>query len=219
MAERYEVELTGSRLTLRGLSLDEVHAMIANRVLQPADRIRVEGGEIWKQVAELRDAAPGEPRIVRGNELLVAPTGGARLRRRAGQIGIDTELELTPMIDVVFQLLIFFMLTGYFAIAPRAELPRAEAGVGVVLEGKLLVDLTPDPDSPDQTQVWVAERDTPLNLSQFLTEAQAIVSSAGTQEALIRADRDVPVGHVRKVMEALHGLGVTSTVIGVQEKR
>ena len=38
--------------------------------------------------------------------------------------------DLTPMIDIVFQLLIFFMVTAVFAITPGLDIKLPEAGAG-----------------------------------------------------------------------------------------
>lgn len=57
----------------------------------------------------------------------------------------DVSLDMTPLIDVVFLLLIFFMLTASFTQAQRlkVELPKAEQG---------------EP-SPDQSKDWTIEID------------------------------------------------------------
>ena len=36
----------------------------------------------------------------------------------------DTEIDITPMIDVTFQLLIFFMVTSTMQGNPPAEIPK-----------------------------------------------------------------------------------------------
>lgn len=68
------------------------------------------------------------------------PTSGftGRRRRRAS-------ISLTPLIDVVFILLVFFMLASSFldARALKVESPAAALG-GTSLEGALLVELRPD---------------------------------------------------------------------------
>jgi biopolymer transport protein ExbD len=43
---------------------------------------------------------------------------------RAKPRGDDTEMDMTPMVDVVFQLLIFFMLTAAFALQKSLTLPK-----------------------------------------------------------------------------------------------
>lgn len=38
----------------------------------------------------------------------------------------DTEMDMTPMVDVTFQLLIFFMITAAFALQKAKEIPKPE---------------------------------------------------------------------------------------------
>ena len=40
----------------------------------------------------------------------------------------DTEIDITPMIDVTFQLLIFFMVTSTMQGNPPADLPPSKSG-------------------------------------------------------------------------------------------
>ncbi len=46
--------------------------------------------------------------------------GGFKLRRRRGEI---EEMDLTPMVDVTFLLLIFFMITASFSLQKTLEVP------------------------------------------------------------------------------------------------
>jgi biopolymer transport protein ExbD len=50
-------------------------------------------------------------------------------RQKRGQAKKDIQPPLTPMIDVTFQLLIFFLLTAQF-LPPEGELPAAVPGLG-----------------------------------------------------------------------------------------
>ncbi|PJK27430.1 ExbD/TolR family protein [Minwuia thermotolerans] len=54
-------------------------------------------------------------------------------------------ISLTPLIDVVFILLVFFMLASSFLDWRAIDLtPPARAGAGTPLEGAMLVDVRPD---------------------------------------------------------------------------
>ncbi len=53
----------------------------------------------------------------------VAPQFVVQLRKST----IDDEMDLTPMVDVVFQLLIFFMVTASFALHKTIETPTPES--------------------------------------------------------------------------------------------
>ena len=51
----------------------------------------------------------------------------APLWQRGGRTVIDEEMDMTPMVDVTFLLLIFFMITASYALQKSFEAPRSEA--------------------------------------------------------------------------------------------
>ena len=55
-------------------------------------------------------------------------------------------LDLTPLIDVIFQLLIFFLLTASFITTPNlgVELPKASAKASTTQQRDLMVIVTRD---------------------------------------------------------------------------
>ncbi|MGF1624662.1 MAG: ExbD/TolR family protein [Alphaproteobacteria bacterium] len=68
-------------------------------------------------------------------------------RRRAGGPA-KSLISLTPLIDVVFILLVFFMLASSFldwrVVAVRAAAPTSESAVATGLQGAVLVDVEAD---------------------------------------------------------------------------
>lgn len=82
----------------------------------------------------------------------------------------EVSLDMTPLIDVVFLLLIFFMLTASFTQAQRlkVELPKAEQGES----------------SPDQSKDWTIEIDE--------TEHYALNGEALSLEQLELRLRELP---------------------------
>ena len=108
------------------------------------------------------------------------------------------EINLTPLIDVVFLMLVFFVVTTTFTDREALEvtLPAAETGepvqtapVEIVIGagGDLRIDGAP-----------VA--DTATALRRALASARAD-RSAAADRLLIRADRAVPHGRVLRVMD------------------
>jgi len=101
--------------------------------------------------------------------------------------------DLTPLIDMVFLLLIFFLLTSFFARPSiPVDLPRAsEAEVAesqditITIEKGGVIMLNGEPLRPrklEQTLEW-------------------IYSSTDAKEAVIQSDREVPFGRVVEVMD------------------
>jgi biopolymer transport protein ExbD len=136
-------------------------------------------------------------------------------RRRDRGIAVD----ITPMIDVVFLLIIFFMTTAQFAQLTRAEvdLPqergeqRAEAE-----QAGIVVNITRD------GQLIVSGR------TVGLSELRSIVRSEIEREPdrpaqqlklLIRADRNAPAARLNRVVEILRPLGVGAARLATEVPR
>lgn len=60
----------------------------------------------------------------------------ARLPKRAKLVPQESEMDMTPMVDCVFQLLIFFMLTASFAVQKSMLMPKPTVDEGTSVEPK-----------------------------------------------------------------------------------
>tara|TARA_R110002073_G_scaffold239285_1_gene400615 strand:+ start:124295 stop:124690 length:396 start_codon:yes stop_codon:yes gene_type:complete len=115
-------------------------------------------------------------------------------------------VDLTSMIDVVFQLIIFFMFTSQFSELRRTEidLPRQPGEeISVRLEPSMIVDLTHD------GQYLVESKNVDLNVIEQL--ARAGVSSqneADPFDVLIRPDRNASVIYLDRLLLRLSETGV-----------
>lgn len=130
-------------------------------------------------------------------------------RRRAPEMSVD----LTPLIDVVFLLLIFFMVTTTFVQEGRLSLELPEA------------DAEPAAQPPEPVQVLVARSgDYVVNgraladqeigtLQDALTDA---VADDVEQPLLITSDADAPLQAVVRVMDAAARLGLERVRIATQ---
>ena len=126
--------------------------------------------------------------------------------RRGG--GIITDINVTPLVDIMLVLLIIFMLTASL-IAKQAievELPRAAQGS------------TPAPS----TVAVTLTREGVLHLNGKRVSAaglrkavaEAVARDAKTQ-AIIAADRQTSHGRVVWVIDLVKGLGVASFAINI----
>lgn len=100
------------RVTL-GLPTEEVRELISTGALSVEDELRPSATEDkpkvdWKQIGILDEFA--------------SVAMGSRSRRRHEMVA-DDEADLTPMIDVVFLLLIFFMVTASFHFQKGLDFP------------------------------------------------------------------------------------------------
>ncbi len=214
-AERFELKLSDTGQLIRGLSADEVLCLLEARIASPDSLVRNQDGNgRWEQLARWaarRQPAPPVRRVRAGS---MPPL--EQRRRDGAQDDDQLQLELTPMIDVVFQLLIFFMLTGYYATAPRAELPRAVAGEATAIEGKIVIDLVPSAGAP---KLWLDELPEPITLEQLPDKLARRMAESGVRQVFLRADRNAEIGVVRRVLKIATDVGADTTVIGVHGTR
>jgi biopolymer transport protein ExbD len=128
------------------------------------------------------------------------------MRFSKGEDMPEAHFDLTPMIDVVLLLIIFFTLTAQFANALKTplDLPQ-EKGAGHADEtAAIVVDLTKD------GELRLAAE--PIGLEAFLQVIAADLkrSKAGSQpfDLTVRVDRACPAVHLNSLAGALTQLGV-----------
>lgn len=130
------------------------------------------------------------------------------MKRRKSKKMEDVEMDMTPMIDVVFNLIIFFMLVTQMVTIERAELelPRADNAQEEEVEDKnqFIVNIH---EKPDDNGRWIETslgKHTWAELSQLLyEEAQAKFNETeevSDRQVLIRADIKTPYRMVQRVM-------------------
>jgi biopolymer transport protein ExbD len=133
-------------------------------------------------------------------------------------------LNMTPMIDVVFQLIIFFLLSGHLAqqeVQLELDLPRATSGQRPDQEEIRRVVVNVLPEQPSGKRVMVGGR---LMDGGELSEMIAYESRRarsgppGKLEVRIRSDRHVPYRVVEPLLVACARSGVWKVTFAVVEK-
>ena len=124
-----------------------------------------------------------------------------RLRRRWTE---PVPVDIAPMIDVVFQQLIYFMLTSSFVLHPgiHVTLPKAKTGKNLSTSN-LVVTLT-----KDHVVYWDEEVVTLTELRKRLKRA------GGDKPVLIRADRHAYVDKLIELWDLCRDAGYTEVHIG-----
>lgn len=120
----------------------------------------------------------------------------------------EAAFDLTPMIDVVLLLIIFFMLSSQFAQASRRpiDVPQEQGEKSASESPELtLIDI----DGPDR--YYVLGRS--LSLAELIEMVKADLKRRGTAaqpEFMVRADRNSPASELNKLATALTQIGVRS---------
>ncbi|MEX2288682.1 MAG: biopolymer transporter ExbD [Planctomycetaceae bacterium] len=103
----WEIKTRGSNEAFESLDHHEVLSRLASGLLTLEDWGRTRFSQPWRQLGEFADFA------------------GFRTRRRrlAATPDDDVAMDMTPMIDVTFLLLIFFMITATFHLQKGLDFP------------------------------------------------------------------------------------------------
>jgi len=115
-----------------------------------------------------------------------------------------TELNMTPMLDVVFILLIFFIVTSVFVKTPGFDPLKPEATTDAEWNPTILVAV----DSG--SNVWIDK--TPYRIEEIRPILTALRDETPKANAIIQADRNSDVGTVMGIQEMFQELGVTTRV-------
>ena len=104
----------------------------------------------------------------------------------------EGQLDLAPLIDVVFLLLIFFMLTSSFIFQPgiRVNLPKALTSE-VLHRDVLVVTVSKD------NKVYINER--PIEGEELVSRVTMAANDG--QPILIKADKDASLGEIIKIWD------------------
>ncbi len=108
----------------------------------------------------------------------------------------EADLDITPMIDVVFLLLIFFMVTSTMQATPDRDIPPATSGTNANASGFFDIVVLAPISAGSEAEVKID--DSLVSLEQL--KAELIQKSAGPPlKVMIYAERDVPSGTVSEV--------------------
>ncbi len=128
----------------------------------------------------------------------------------------EIDLNLTPLIDVVFLLLIFFMVSTTFEKTSKIkiDLPEASAKVTQAEDKQIVVGVDV------QGKYYINDRQ--LVNTQTKTLKMALLKLAGKNKdihVILRADAKTPHQAVVRVMDAASQVGLTRLSISTLESR
>jgi len=110
-----------------------------------------------------------------------------------------SDINVTPLVDVILVLLIIFMVTApMMSRGIDVRLPKTEAGTDAT-EDRLVV--TVDRDST----VYLNDR--PVNLALLTDRLKSEIKRTGSDFVFVKADHDVPYGRVMSVMDQIKKAG------------
>jgi len=143
--------------------------------------------------------------------------GGALANRRARRRSAApmSEINVTPMVDVMLVLLIIFMVTAPLLTTgvdveskgdlPKVDLPKTEAGA--VAPEKAPLNITVDP----QGKIFLQK--TEISFDDLVPKLNAIKEAGGGNKVWVRGDKGTAYGNVAKVLARVGQAGFPVTIV------
>lgn len=120
---------------------------------------------------------------------------------------VKGQLNIAPLIDVIFLQLIYFMLTSSFIMQPgiKINLPQAVTSE-TVSEKEILVSIT--------KEGTIFYREQPVTKEELERILQGITTVDRDRVLIIKGDKKAEHGIVVEVMDIARRTGITKIVIG-----
>lgn len=128
------------------------------------------------------------------------------MRRRRARDREESEVNLTPMLDVVFIMLIFFIVTASFIKEAGIDVNRPEATTAVSMEdASILIAISAN------DEIWIDRKQVDPRSVRASIERMHAENPKGS--IVIQADEESTYEMLRVVMEAAKQAGVSNVAI------
>jgi biopolymer transport protein TolR len=118
------------------------------------------------------------------------------------------EINITPLVDVVFVLLIIFMVTApVLQSGIEVNVPKTRT-VKEITEERMVISINKD------QKVFLGND--PININEIKARLRQKIRDPQHQSVFLRADQDVPFGAFATVMDAVKQAGITNVSIVTQ---
>ncbi|WBQ11687.1 biopolymer transporter ExbD [Hyphomonadaceae bacterium BL14] len=128
----------------------------------------------------------------------------ARRQSRVRQDDEDVELNMTPMLDVVFILLIFFIVTAVFVKEPGIQVERPETTTQERERPTMLIAVNA------AGEIWINR--SVYDISEVRPQIEQLQSENPRAEAMIQGDLGAPAGTVLDIQQLLIEMDIPVTV-------
>lgn len=128
--------------------------------------------------------------------------GGGRRgsRRRGGKRGLNSEINVTPLVDVMLVLLIIFMVAApMMTVGVPIDLPETKASAMNSDTQPITISVTSKGD--------VFLQETPIAVDEVVAKLQAIATTGYNERIYVKGDTAAAYGTVMKVMALISSAG------------
>jgi len=132
--------------------------------------------------------------------------GGGSGRGRRRKTAPMSDINVTPMVDVMLVLLIIFMVTApLLTVGVPVDLPKTDAAPITGQDEPLVISVN------NQGQIFLQE--TQIELPNLVARLQAITSNKPDSRIFVRGDNAVNYGRVVEVMGTLSSAGFSKVAL------
>ncbi|MFJ6328071.1 MULTISPECIES: protein TolR [unclassified Rhizobium] len=139
--------------------------------------------------------------------------GGGRRggRRGGGRGGPISEINVTPLVDVMLVLLIIFMVAApMMTSGVPIDLPQTQAGALNAQTQPITISIKAD------GQVFLQE--TQINVTEIAAKLQAIATTGYNERIFVRGDGKAPYGVIADVMSRIQEAGYKNIGLVTQQQ-
>lgn len=123
----------------------------------------------------------------------------------------DLEVNMTPMLDIVFIMLIFFIVTAVFVKEPGVDIARPDATTAKnVKRISTIIGITAD------NEIWVNKKH--ISLSDIRPVASKLKQENPKGNFVIQADEKSDASIIVRVVEQLNIIGISGISIATSER-
>lgn len=131
------------------------------------------------------------------------------MRKHSNKNKDEAAIDMTPMLDIVFIMLIFFIVTASFLKEAGIEVNRPDGASGEPQEkANIMIAVT------DGDEVWMEKRRIDVRAVRANVERLKAENPEGT--IVIQADVESTTGIVAEIMDALNNAGYTDHVLATK---
>lgn len=122
----------------------------------------------------------------------------------------EANIDMTPMLDVVFIMLIFFIVTASFVKESGIDVNRPEASTAVKKDkASILVAIS------DTNEVWINKRRVDIRAVQANIERLHAENPQGS--VVIQADKKSTTEFLMKVLDATRAAGIDDAAVATED--
>ena len=130
-------------------------------------------------------------------------------RRQQQQVEEDDEINMTPMLDIVFIMLIFFIVTSSFIRETGIDPIRPDADTAVEqARGNILIGISPT------GEIWMNQEN--IELGQVRPMVEDMLSQNPESSVVVVSDETARTGRVIEVMDEVRRAGVSDISIATE---